>query len=299
MQTAANNEMVQPALAAESQSGDRTWIHSAMSAATKHWPEYLIEAACLGLFMVSACSFTVLLQHPGSAIRQMLPSAFVRRLLTGIAMGLTAIALIYSPWGKQSGAHLNPSVTLTFFRLGKIEPWDALFYVIAQFIGGTLGVLLSGLIWGHAIAEQNVRYAATLPGARGTGIAFVAEMGISFLMMTMVLNVSNSAQIARFTGVLAGALVATYITLESPLSGMSMSPARSFASAAPGRLWNSLWIYFTAPPLGMMLAAQLYVWLRGKDAVFCAKLHHHNNKRCIFSCNYQALLTPITLKETR
>jgi aquaporin Z len=154
------------------------------------------------------------------------------------------------------------------------------------------------LIWGPTIAEQNVRYAATLPGARGAGVAFLAEMGISFVMMTMVLNVSNSAQIARFTGVIAGALVATYIALESPLSGMSMSPARSFASATPGRVWNALWIYFTAPPLGMMLAAQIYLWLRGKHAVFCAKLHHDNDKRCIFRCNYPALLTPITLKET-
>jgi len=293
MQTASQNE-----LAVEPQSGDRTWIHGAILAATMHWPEYLIEGACLGLFMVSACSFTVLFEHPASAIRQMLPSAFVRRLLAGIAMGVTAVALIYSPWGKQSGAHFNPSVTLTFFRLGKIEPWDACFYVVAQFIGGTLGVLFSGLTWGHAIAEQNVRYAATLPGAQGTGVAFVAEMLISFVMMTMILNVSNSAQIARLTGVIAGALVATYVTLESPLSGMSMSPARSFASAAPAGLWNSLWIYFTAPPLGMMLAAQVYLWLRGKDAVFCAKLHHDNDKRCIFRCNYQPLLTPITLKET-
>lgn len=292
MQTAAKNETAKPGLAAETRTANRTWIEGATSAATKHWPEYLIEAACLGLFMVSACSFTVLLQHPSSAIRPMLPSAFARRLVTGIAMGLTAIALIYSPWGKQSGAHLNPSVTLTFFRLRKIEPWDAGFYVVAQFIGGTLGVLFSGFVWGPAVAEQNVRYAATLPGVRGTGVAFIAELVISFVMMTMVLNVSNSAKIARFTGVIAGALVATYITLESPLSGMSMSPARSFASAAPGRLWNSLWIYFTAPPLGMMLAAQVYLWLRGKHAVFCAKLHHDNDKRCIFRCNYQALLTP-------
>src|SRR6201997_4659241 len=298
METAAKCENEQPTLAADTRTGDRPWMQGAISALTRHSPEYLMEAACLGLFMVSACSFTVLLQHPGSAIRQMLPSALVRRLLTGIAMGLTAIALIYSPWGKQSGAHLNPSITLAFFRLGKIEPWDAGFYIAAHFIGGTLGVLFSGFIWGHAIAEQNVRYAATLPGVRGTGVAFVAEMVISFVMMSMTLSVSNSAQIARFTGVIAGALVATYITLESPLSGMSMSPARSFASAAPGRLWNSLWIYFTAPPLGMMLAAQVYLWLRGKHAVFCAKLHHDNDKRCIFHCNFQALLTPITLKET-
>src|SRR5215470_715979 len=162
MQTAAKNETVHPALAAKTRTADQIWIQAGVSAATKHWPEYLIEAACLGLFMVSAGSFTVLLQHPASAVRQMLPSALTRRFVTGIAMGLTAIALIYSPWGKQSGAHLNPSVTLTFFRLGKIEPWDAWFYIVAQFIGGTLGVLLSGAIWGHAIAEHNVRYAATI-----------------------------------------------------------------------------------------------------------------------------------------
>jgi aquaporin Z len=299
MQTVAKSEITQrAAIEAEQRTRYRTWFARAISAATSHWPEYLIEAACLGIFMVSACSFSVLLQHPGSILRQMIPNAFLRRLLTGVAMGLTAIALIYSPWGKQSGAHLNPSVTLTFFRLGKIEPWDAWFYVVAQFVGGTMGVLLSALVWGEAIAQQNVRYAVTVPGGRGSGVAFVAELVISFLMMTMILNVSNSARFARFTGVIAGALVATYITIESPLSGMSMSPARSFASAAPGRLWNSLWIYFTAPPLGMMLAAQVYLWLRGKHAVFCAKLHHDNDKRCIFRCNYQALLTPITLKET-
>jgi aquaporin Z len=299
MQTEATGGInQQPATGAEMHGADRTWFASAISAASSHWPEYLMEAACLGLFMVSACSFTVLLQHPGSILRQMVPSAFLCRLFTGLAMGLTAIALIYSPWGKQSGAHLNPSVTLTFLRLGKVEPWDAWFYIVAQFLGGTLGVLLSAVIWGKAVADENVRYAITVPGGRGTAVAFVAELAISFLMMTMVLNVSNSARIARFTGVVAGALVATYITIESPLSGMSMSPARSFASAAPGRLWNSLWIYFTAPPLGMMLAAQVYLWLRGKHAVFCAKLHHHNNERCIFRCNYQALLTPITLKET-
>jgi aquaporin Z len=299
MQTVKKDGIAQQlAKAGETNALRRTWFAGAISAATTHWPEYVMEAACLGVFMISACSITVLLQHPGSTLRQMLPSAFIRRLLTGVAMGLTSIALIYSPWGKQSGAHLNPSITLTFFRLGKLEPWDATFYVVAQFIGGTLGVLISTLILGEAIAHQNVRYAATVPGGGGTGVAFVAEVVISFLMMTMVLNVSNSARIARFTGIIAGALVATYITLESPLSGMSMSPARSFASAAPGRLWSSLWIYFTAPPLGMMLAAQFYLWLRGTRGVFCAKLHHDNDKRCIFRCNYQALLTPITLKET-
>ena len=116
--------------------------------------------------------------------------------------------------------------------------------------------------------------------------------------MSVVLNASNSARWASLTGVFAGILVALYISLEAPLSGMSMNPARTFASAFSGRIWNALWIYFTAPTLGMLLAAELYLRTRGKSAVFCAKLHHDNDQRCIFRCNYQALKPqPLTLKE--
>jgi len=296
MQTAVKHEFVNgviPNLAAPARPAT-----DPIATLTRHWPEYLMESANLGLFMISAGSFTVLLQHPDSLLRQMLPADFERRLLTGLVMGLTAIALIYCPWGKQSGAHLNPSVTLAFFRLGKIEPWDAVFYVLGQFIGGGLGVMVSTVLWGHAIMHQKVRYAATLPGTNGTDVAFLAELVISFLMMTVVLNVSNTPKIARFTGAIAGALVATYITLESPLSGMSMNPARSLASALPGQLWKALWIYFTAPPLGMLLAAEVYCHLRGKASVRCAKLHHHNDKRCIFRCNYKFSPIQLTFKET-
>ena len=267
---------------------------TAINALRAHWQEYLIEAAGLGLFMMSACGFTVLLEHPASVVRQAISSSLLRRLLIGVAMGLTSILLVYSPWGKQSGAHFNPSTTLTFFRLGKIEAWDVAFYVLAQFLGGLSGVMLAAWCLGGAITQEMVHFAATLPGPKGTGLAFVAEVVISFLMMTTVLNVSNSPGIARFTGVMAGALVATYITLESPISGMSMNPARTLASALPARLFNALWIYFTAPPIGMMLAAEVYLRTRGKQKVFCAKLHHDNDKRCIFRCNYAQIASHIT-----
>src|ERR1700756_3322186 len=95
-----------------------------------HWPEYLIEASLLGLFMISACLFGVLYEFPLSPARKAIDSQLLRRLLMGISMGLTATALISSPLGKRSGAHYNPSVTLTFWRLGKIRSWDALFYVV-------------------------------------------------------------------------------------------------------------------------------------------------------------------------
>jgi aquaporin Z len=253
-----------------------------------HWPEYLMEAAGLGLFMISAAVVTSLLEYPHSPLYDLLPDPVIRRVLIGIAMGLTAIGIIYSPWGKQSGAHLNPAVTVTFFRLGKVRGPDALFYVLAQFVGGLIGLRLAALAIGMAIEHPAVNYVVTVPGVNGAGIAFVAEAGISFLLMLIVLIVSNQTQLNAWTGLFAGALVATYIAVEAPLSGMSMNPARSFASALPAHLWTDFWVYLTAPLLGMLLAAECYVRFLGAHRVLCAKLHHHNNTRCIFRCNFTA-----------
>ena len=98
-----------------------------------------MEAAALGMFMVSACAFGVLLEYPGSPVHQAVPLQIARQILGGIAMGLTAVAIISSPWGKRSGAHMNPALTLTFLTLGKIAPWDALFYVVRAVRGRTDG----------------------------------------------------------------------------------------------------------------------------------------------------------------
>jgi aquaporin Z len=263
--------------------------HVMIEALVRHWPEYLIEAAGLGLFMVSASAFAALLEHPASWVHQAIGDATVRRLLIGVAMGLTAISIIYSPWGKRSGAHINPAVTLTFFRLGKIEPWDAVFYVFAQFAGATLGMVVAQTLLSMAVmAHPAVYYVATLPGRAGPIAAFAAEAAISCGLMLMVLVVTNKHGLNRYTGVFAGCLVALYITIEAPISGMSMNPARSFSSALAAGDWNALWIYFSAPPLGMLLAAQLYLRFKGCDAVLCCKLHHENHERCIFRCGYRA-----------
>jgi aquaporin Z len=252
-----------------------------------HWPEYLMEAAGLGVFMLSACVFATLLQHPASPVAQVIQQPLLQRFLMGLAMALTAIGLVYSPWGKQSGAHLNPAVTLTFFRLGKIAPWDALLYIMAQFVGGILGVMLAATLLRQCIADPAVNYVVTVPGSCGPGVAFVAEVAITFVLMFVVLQVSNNRALNRFTGLCAGILVAMYITLEAPLSGMSMNPARTFGSAWSAQVWTALWIYFIAPPLGMLLAAELYVRWHGAPRVLCAKLHHHNTRRCIFHCGYE------------
>jgi aquaporin Z len=256
----------------------------------QHWPEYVMEAAGLGFFMCAACAFGTLLEYPLSAVHQGLADPFRRRVLMGLAMGLTAVGLIYSPWGKQSGAHLNPAVTVTFFRLGKVAGADTLFYIAAQFIGAVLGVLCAAILLGSALAEPPVHYVVTLPGAAGPGVAFATEVAISFLLMSVVLTVSNTPRVARYTGLCAGILVAIYITCTAPLSGMSMNPARTFGSALPAHVWAHLWIYCTAPLLGMLAAAEVFLRRHGVQRVLCAKLHHQNTKRCIFTqCRYQPL----------
>jgi aquaporin Z len=219
-------------------------------------------------------------------VAQVVPDPLHRRVIMGLAMGATAVGLNYSPWGKRSGAHYNPAVTLTFTRLGKIAPADAAGYVLAQFGGAVAGVFLAGLVLEEMLAHSEVYYVVTRPGSNGVAVAFVAETVISCLLMLVVLTTSNHRQLARYTGLFAGLLVAIFITIEAPLSGMSMNPARTVGSGFWAGDWTALWIYFTAPPLGMLAAAELYVRRRRPGGVFCAKLHHQNDQRCIF-CEYQ------------
>lgn len=208
--------------------------------------KYFMEAAALGTFMVSACVFGVLLTHSPWG-------DFGQRLAAGIAMGLTAVAIIGSAWGRRSGAHMNPAVTLAFYTLGKIGGWDATFYVAAQFVGGAAGVGLCRLLLGRALADVN--YVATVPGPLGAGPAFLAEFAISFLLLSVVLRVPC----LRRTPWIAGAMVALFITFESPLSGMSMNPARTFASAIHAGIWTDFFdVYVFAPVTAMIAAAQFH-----------------------------------------
>lgn len=252
----------------------------------KHLPEYLMEAAELGIFMIAAGVFTCVFEYPGSPIHQAIPNGDVRRLLTGVIMSSVAMSLIYSPWGKQSGAHMNPAVTLTFYRLGKVKRQDAIFYILFQCLGGLLGIYLVALLLGQVFTQPPVNYIVTVPGTLGWVVALLGELVIAFVMMLTVLLASNNKQLNRFTGLFVGFLVVVYIYFEAPISGFGMNPARSFASAFPAQIWTAFWLYMIVPPLGMLLASEVYQYMFGKRAVKCAKLHHDNHKRCIFRCNY-------------
>jgi aquaporin Z len=164
--------------------------------------------------------------------------------------------------------------------------WDAVFYAASQFMGGALGVFLVLVVAGPALAHKMVNYAITAPSHGELALPLVAEISISFLLMTTVLNFSNRGTLAPYTGIAAGTLVMLFITFESPISGMSMNPARTFASDLVGMQWSAVWIYFLAPLIGMLGAAELFVRMHGARAVICAKLNHSGKARCIFRCGY-------------
>jgi len=250
-----------------------------------HWPEYAIEAAALGTFMVSAALFATALYHPSSPLAASISHEWIRRVLMGLAMGATAVAIIYSPWGQRSGAHMNPALTLTFFRLGKVPRYDFVGYVVAQFVGGVAGIALVAAALSNLVSHPAINYVVTTPGPEGETVAFLAEGAMSFGMMLLVLLMSNQPRVARFTGLCAGLMVWTYIALEAPLSGMSINPARTLGSALLAGDFAGLWIYFTAPPLGMLLAAELYTRTAGLHRVVCAKLHHPRGPGCVFGCD--------------
>ena len=115
------------------------------------------------------------------------------------------------------------------------------------------------------------------PGVYGAAVAFAAELAISSILMITVLLVTNHERWARYTPYFVGSLYAANITFETPLSGMSMNPARTFGPVAYGGYWHTLWIYFIAPSVGMLAAAETFLRIRRGGAPYCAGLHHAND----------------------
>jgi aquaporin Z len=246
------------------------------------WHVYAIEAALLGTFMLAACAAVALLAHPASSLAHAIPSDFVRRALIGLAMGTTAICLIYSPFGKRSGAIMNPAMTLCFLRLGRLSRVDAIGYSAAQVAGGTIGVALAATLAPTWVKDPAVNHVVTVPGEYGMLAAWLGEFGIAFLLLCVVLGINRFPRLRPFTGVAAGMLVANFITFEAPLSGMSLNPARTFASAFSAGIWSGWLIYLSATPAGMLTAVEIYRRLGNRQFPTCGKLTHGD---CHIKCD--------------
>jgi aquaporin Z len=219
--------------------------------------KYIDEALGLGIFMFSAGFFDALIDYPGLPLRHRLPSELARRFLIGLSMGLTALYIFTSPFGKRSGAYINPAVTIIRYRLGDINRTDGIFYILFQFLGGSVGMWLVVLLFPRWMEHPDINYIITVPGQAGIGIAFVMEFLISLLLIVVVLVTEDKKKLEKYTPWIVSALITVYITFEAPYSGMSMNPARTFASAIVAGQWKAFWLYCTAPVLGMWVGASL------------------------------------------
>jgi aquaporin Z len=225
------------------------------------WKLYIMEAFGLSIFMISACFFSAILGAKTSYIHAAIPNAFIRLLIMGVSMGITALIIFYSPWTSPSGAQINPAVTLSFLRLGTINKIDAFFYIIFQFIGGTITVYGMQLIMGGMLTDPPVNSAVTVPGKGiSTAAAGLTEFSIAFCMIIMILFTSASNKLKKYTRIFAACFVCLYVIIAGPISGFGMNPARTFASALPAHIWTAFWLYVIAPIAGMLLATEFFIY---------------------------------------
>jgi aquaporin Z len=224
----------------------------------KNWKHYLQEAMGLAIFMISACFFGALLEGKDAPLHLAIQNNVFRAVIMGVMMGATALLIFYSPWTSPSGSHINPAVTLSFLRLGKMCHWDAAFFIIFQFIGGTIAVYIMQWLMGPILTNPPVNSVATVPGTAGVWPAIAMEFIIAFITMSMVLFTSVNNILKKYTRIIAACLVCAYVIIAGPVSGFGMNPARSFASALPAHIWTACWIYLIVPVVGMLSAAEFY-----------------------------------------
>ncbi|RTQ48614.1 aquaporin family protein [Hymenobacter gummosus] len=248
-------------------------LASLWSALRRHWSYYLTEAAGVAAFLAFISVSSVLIHHPDLPLRGWLgETEWLRRAVLAGVVVLVVAAITYSPWGQRSGAHINPAVTLAFWHLGSLRTADAFWYVLAQCTGGVAAGL--GLSWvlRRWYAHPDVNFNLTEPGPAGVAVALLAEVVISGLLMWLLLYALHSERLRSRSGWLVAALLAVYVVVEAPLSGMSLNPARSLGAAVGAGRFEHLWIYWLAPIPAMWLAAVLFQRLHQGAPLECAVL---------------------------
>ncbi len=237
------------------------------------WTLYLSEFVGTALLLAVGLSFVILDFGSGSPVVSLIPDAGLRRLITGFLFGSTGALIAISPVGKESGAHINPVVTVAFWLMGKLRVRHAAGYVLAQLGGAVVGALPL-LAWGAM--GRSVNFGATEPGsAYGPGLAVLGEVATTFALVLGLFLFVRHPKIRPFTPLLFPFLYAFMVWLEAPISGTSTNPARSLGPAVVSGAWSWWWVYWIGPGIGMLIAVAFYKrsWLRHLE-IEVAKLYH-------------------------
>ncbi|MFT8775551.1 MAG: aquaporin [Gluconacetobacter liquefaciens] len=224
---------------------------------------YACECAGTALLMVFGLSTNILLGAAGSAVGRGVGAYPALEVdLLGLFFGLGGTLAALSPFGRVSGGHVSPSVTLAFTLMGRLAWRDMLGYIAAQLAGAVLGtglVALAGLIWPRWAAWSHAtHFSATLPSAWvPLGWAFTGEICTTALLIGSLLFMGGTARLRWVTPLVAGPLFFMLNPFEAWLSGDSTNLARSLGPALFSGQWRGFWIYGMAPFAGAALMVGL------------------------------------------
>jgi aquaporin Z len=239
------------------------------------WRLFRAELIGTALLLLVGLSVVILMFGAGSPLAQLIPSERLRQGITGFLFGTTGATIALSALGRESGAHINPAVTMVFWLFRKLDGRTAAIYVVAQVAGAILGSLLL-LAWGPM--GRSVEFGATVPGAGYSDpAALLGEMVTTFTMVSLLIVFIGFRRIRPFTPGMFPILYAIMVPLEAAISGTSTNPARSLGPAIISGQWDGWWIYWLGPLLGAALASAACSLFAKRITV--AKLYHFDSDR--------------------
>ncbi len=232
-----------------------------------------MELVGTALLVLGGLTCVILMSGEGRPLPELLPDEGARRAITGFLFGTTGALIALSPVGKVSGAHVNPAVTGAFWLMGRISTATFAVYVVAPLVGAALGALPL-LLFGDM--GRSVCFGATAPGA-GYSMpeALLGEVVTTFAMVALLCLSLGFHRLRPFTPGIFPPLFSAMVWAESPVSGTSCNPARTFGLALiPGQR-DGWWIYWAGPFPGMFLATLARSVLAKKT--HSAKLYHFDS----------------------
>ena len=215
---------------------------------------YIAELIGTLLLVFSICTVVILYVSTGPTASQF-GSDFAA---IGLVHGFVLFALI-AVFGGVSGGHFNPAVTLAAGLLRRIDPVDAVVYILAQLSGGVLGALLAkGLLLDEGRATDYG--AATVSPLLGGDFSGMVVEGIgTFLLVLAVCAVAFNPRVRNEWAPLAiGLTLGFVVIILGPLTGAAVNPARWFGPALIGEEFGGVWPYLVGPIVGAALAAVVY-----------------------------------------